>query len=222
MSVGRKLPVIVLGAGGHAAVLVGCIQRIGLKILGVTDPAKEKGETLLGVEILGGDDVVFGYSPKDVNLVNGLGIVEGASRRWEIAEKMREAGFSFNTVIDTEATVSSDVSLGEGVQIMAGAVIQPQSSIGRDSIVNTGALIDHDCTVGSECHICPGVTISGGVTVGCRSIIGSGSTVLPGMNIGNKVLVAAATVVYNDVSNNVKLVQRRIDVIEEFGLDKNS
>ncbi len=40
----RDVPIIVLGAGGHARVLLDALQLIGGKVLGVIDPALKPGE----------------------------------------------------------------------------------------------------------------------------------------------------------------------------------
>ena len=61
-------PVIVLGAGGHATVLIDCLQRLGAIILGLTDIQKAKGERILGVEVLGNDGEIASYNPEDVCL----------------------------------------------------------------------------------------------------------------------------------------------------------
>ena len=211
MSNRQDNPVIVLGAGGHAAVLIDCLRRLGVNILGLTDVQKPKGERILGVEVLGTDDEIFSYKANDICLVNGIGITEHSSSRHQLACRMRQAGFAFRTIIDPTAIVLSDIEVGDGVQILAGVVIQPRVSIGQDSIINTGVLVDHDCMIEAECHICPGVTLAGSVTVGSQTMIGTGSTVVPGISIGNNSTIAAASVIYNDVPANVNVIQHRYE-----------
>jgi acetyltransferase-like isoleucine patch superfamily enzyme len=48
-------PVIVIGSGGHAKVVIDALQRCGRPILGRTDPDPGRGgEDVLGVPFLGG------------------------------------------------------------------------------------------------------------------------------------------------------------------------
>lgn len=195
-----NLPIIVLGAGGHAKVVIEALQRSGSPLLGVVevDPAR-KGEHVLGVEILGDDEVVLAYRPDQVLLANGLGSVGIPQRRREIFNRFSARGYRFASVVHPAAVVAADVEVGEGTQIMAGAIVQPGCRLGVNSIVNTRASVDHDCRIGDHAHIAPGVTLSGDVVVGETSHLGTGVTVIQGMTIGSLVLVAAGAVVVDDV-----------------------
>lgn len=191
-----SLPVIILGAGGHAKVLIDALLSASAVIAGIVAPDLTlAGTNILGVPVLGGDDVVNEYPPSEIQLVNGLGSVGLPVNRQQLFEKFKGMGYKFATVIHPSAVIASGVILGEGAQVMAGVVIQPGSHIGINSIINTRASVDHDCTIGDHVHIAPGVTMSGGVTVGTCSHIGTGATVIQGLSIGNGCLVAAGAVV---------------------------
>ena len=65
------LPVIVLGAGGHAKVVINALLESGYRVLGITDPdPKTHGEIKLGVTVLGGDDHITEHPADTVRLVN--------------------------------------------------------------------------------------------------------------------------------------------------------
>ena len=195
-----SLPVIVLGAGGHAKVLINALQMCSVEILGVTDPDPALiGQEILGVPIIGTDGELKNYSVKQVQLVNGLGSVNLSKVRCSLFDEYKRLGFIFASVIHSSAVVASDVKIGEGSQIMAGTVIQPGSCISCNTIINTMASVDHDCIIGDHVHIAPGVTLSGGVTVGELSHIGTGATVVQGVSIGCGCLVAAGAVVVKDI-----------------------
>ena len=197
---------IILGAGGHAKVLIEALLQSGAVIAGITehDPALV-GTNILGVPVLGGDDVVNEYPPSEIRLVNGLGSVGLTVNRQQLFEKFKGMGYKFATVIHPSAAIASDVVLGEGAQIMAGVVIQPGSHIGINSIINTRASVDHDCSIGDHVHIAPGVTMSGGVSVGAYSHIGTGATVIQGLSIGSGCLVAAGAVVTKNITDGTKV-----------------
>ena len=199
-----NMPVVVLGAGGHAKVLINALQLCNVEILGITDPDPTLlGQELLGVPVIGTDEVLKNYSIEKVHLVNGLGTVDLSPTRAGIFNDCNNLGFVFAQVIHPMAVVAGETKLGEGVQVMAGAVIQPGSFVGCNSIINTRASVDHDCTIGSHVHIAPGVTLSGGVTVGACSHIGTGATLIQGVSVGTGCLVAAGAVVVKDISAGV-------------------
>jgi FlaA1/EpsC-like NDP-sugar epimerase len=130
-----SLPVIILGAGGHSKVLIEALLASSAVIAGVVDPDFSLfGTTLLGVPVLGGDDVVSEFSPSEIYLVNGLGSVGLPVKRQQLFEKFKDLGYNFAIVAHPSAVVASDVVLGEGAQIMAGVVIQPGCRIGIDPL----------------------------------------------------------------------------------------
>lgn len=196
----KSRPILVLGAGGHGKVLVDTLQACGADIIGITDPDSSRhGGDLLGVKILGGDELVAGYEPAKVLLVNGLGYNKENPLREKVFRAFRARGYRFATVVHPSATISSHAKLAEGAQVLMGATIQAGASIGANSVVNTRASVDHDCQIGAHVHLAPGVTLSGTVTVGDGVHIGTGAAVIQGVEIGAGAFVAAGSVVTADV-----------------------
>ena len=203
-----------MGAGGHAKVVADTLKLSGREILGFVTPNMGGGSTFCGKKILGDDSVISKYSPDVTEIVNGVGSLPGKNLRWQLAEKMRKHGYSFVTVIHPNAVIASDVILDEGVQIMAGVVIQAGSEIGKDSIINTGALIDHDCEVAENCHIAPGVVLSGGIVIKKYTHIGTGAKIIQNITVHERCTVAAGTVIYKDIPSTM-LVKQKLDTIME-------
>lgn len=201
-----KLPVIIIGGGGHAKVLIDALLLNKVIILGIVDSdLSQKGNSILGISVIGDDDVVFKYEPGKIQLVNGIGSVGLPIKRQRVFDKFKGMGFTFASVIHPSAVIASDAEVREGAQIMAGAIIQLGSRIGKNSIVNTKASVDHDCIIGDHVHIAPGVTISGGVRVGNGVHIGTGAIVIQGINIADGSLIGAGSLVLKDVSKNAKV-----------------
>jgi UDP-perosamine 4-acetyltransferase len=194
-----KRPIIIIGAGGHAKVVADALLAAHEPVEGFTDAeSSRRGAMILGIPILGGDDVVLARGVQSVRLANGIGSVESTARRREVFMHFRELGFRFVTVVHPRATVSPSAVLAEGVQVMAGAVIQAGAVAGENAIVNTSAIVDHDCRIGAHCHLAPGCVLSGGITIGDGSHIGAGSTVRQGLNLGPNTVVAAGAAVVSD------------------------
>lgn len=195
-------PLIMIGNGGHALVLTEMLLTQGREIIGFTTPLVEENQ--FGISYLGSDDVILQYKPEDVELVLGIGMLGPSSLREKIFQQLKQYGYSFSTVIHPSAIIAPSVQLGEGVQLMAGTIIQTGASIADNTIVNTGALIDHDCQIGAHVHIAPGTKISGAVQIGNSTHIGTGTTIIQGVKIGRSCLVGAGSVVVKNIKSNSK------------------
>lgn len=196
----NKRPIIILGAGGHAKVLIDTLQNQAANLLGITDPGPNKfGQVIFGVPVIGNDDSIFKYNNKSIYLVNGIGMIDNSDRRRQIFKYFNRCGYNFASVVHDSAVISPNTEFFEGVQIMAGAIIQAGSTIGINSIINSRANIDHDTIIGAHVHIAPGVTISGGVRIDDGTLIGAGATIKQEIKIGSNCIVAAGAVVIRDV-----------------------
>lgn len=201
-----SLPVIVIGAGGHAKVVVDLLQCAGRTVLGLTDPDPDRvaGE-VLGVAILGSDAVLTDHRPEEVELANGIGSTEPPTKRQDLYDQLVARGYRFATLVHPSAIVARDADMGPGAQLMAGTIIQPGVRIGPNCIVNTGATIDHDCIIGAHVHIAPGVTLSGAVEVGDATHIGTGASIIQGVSIGAGCMVRAGAVITEDVMDGARV-----------------
>jgi sugar O-acyltransferase (sialic acid O-acetyltransferase NeuD family) len=198
--------VLILGAGGHAKVLIDALMAQGRSIVGCTDlDPRKHGSMVNAVPIVGGDEYVAALE-RSTLLVNGVGSINVTDVRRSIFERFKAKGFTFATVVHPAATVSPHAVLEEGAQVMAGAVVQANAVIGANTIVNTGAVIDHDCRIAAHCHIAPGCTLSGTVSIGELSHVGTGAVIVQGVDLGERCLVAAGAVVTRSWGAGVKLL----------------
>lgn len=198
--------VIVLGGGGHAKVLIDALQTCSIPVHGILDNDSTKhGSEILGVPVLGSDDHLKKWKVHDVVLVNALGSVNLPQARASLFERLQAQGYSFLSVVHPAAFVSAHAHLGEGAQVMAGAMVQTSVRVGNNCIVNTGARIDHDCVIGDHTHVAPGVTLSGDVIVGSHAHIGAGATIIQGIHVGKRCLVAAGAVVVQNLSDDTRV-----------------
>lgn len=195
-------PVILLGSGGHARVLLDMLRRLDVEVLGIADPQQPAGSDWFGVLVLGDDSVVQDYAAEQIELVNGIGSLPGDSGlRRKLFNQFKVRGYQFCTVVDPRAFVAGDATLAEGVQAMAGVIIQAGTIIAENCIVNSGAIVEHDCRIGREVHIAPGAVLSGGITIGDRAHIGTGASLIQGLNIGADSVIGAGSVVTRDVGS---------------------
>ncbi len=204
-----KLPVIVIGAGGHASVVADTLLAAGVTVLGYTDAdPKRCGMQLCGLPVLGDDGILSRYGYEDILLANGLGGVGGQPipARRRVQETLENQGWRFCSVIHPQAIVSKFARLEEAVQIMAGSVVQPGATIGRGSVINTAAVIEHDAFIGAWSNVAPHAVVCGQVSIGAASYVGAGATVRQGIIIGENTLIGAGSVVVKDFSGDGVLV----------------
>lgn len=191
------LPLVLIGAGGHAKVMLSLARALGRVVVGVCDPVLTRNGVThwRGVPLLGDDDVLANSSPEQFELVNGIGLLpRGTPVRQRIHERFTRQGFRFPALVHPTAWVDPSAMLAAGAQIMAGAMLQADVTVGESTIVNTGARIDHDCHIGNHVHVAPGAVLCGGVEVGDFAFLAASCTVHPHVRIGEKALVAAGTV----------------------------
>ena len=199
-------PIIVFGCGGHAAVVIEALKASGAKLLAAADDDLAKvGKHIAGLEIIGNREAVRAHEPSTVLLANGIGSKGNPRDREALFEWFKQEGYEFVTVVHPSTVIASDVELGEGVQIMAGAVIQPRCRIGENSIINTRAGIDHDGRIGRHVHVAPGATVCGDVSVGDGCHVGAGATVIQGVRLAASCIVGAGAVVVSSWTEPVVL-----------------
>lgn len=195
MAPARK--VVVVGAGGHAKVVVEVLRAAGgFDIVGLVDPDPAHAE-VLGVAVLGGDAVLPGLRAHGVAAAV---VALGSNRaRERVGEKLRAMGFALPAAVHPSALVSPSARIGDGAVIMARAVLGTLAEVGDLAIVNTGAVVEHDNRIGRAAHVAPGTALAGTVTVGDRALVGVGSAVRPGVRIGADAVVGAGSAVVADV-----------------------
>lgn len=197
-------PVIIIGAGDHAKVLLDILLEQDVTVIGLTDKSISKGTCIYGVPVIGDDSEILKYKTDEIELVNGIGSVGNTSIRQKVFSSLKEKGYFFRSVIHEASIVSKRAKLGEGVQLLAGAIVNIEAEIDDNTIINTKTSIDHGCVIGKHCHIAPGCSFSGCVRIGDCTHIGTGTSIIQGINIGKNVLIGAGSVVINDVSDNEK------------------
>lgn len=193
----------LLGAGGHASVVLDMLFALGLDVEGVVDKDLGAGDTWEGIPVIGNDDVLAGSPPGVCALVNGLGANPDVCARNALFARFRRAGFSFPSLVHPSAVIARNAAVGSGTQVMAGAVLQGGSSLGENCVVNTRAVVEHHCRIADGVFVGPGAVLCGDAWIGEDVFIGAGAVVLPGIHVGRGSVVGAGAVVLSPVSGGV-------------------
>jgi len=198
-----KEHIVIWGASGHAMVVADIIRlRRKFSIYGFIDDINpdRKNEMFSRERILGGTEVLDTLEKGVHRFIIAIG---DCKARIEKARIIKQAGFDLISAIHPSSIIASDVLIGEGSVIAAGAVINPGCKIGDNVIINTSAVIDHECVINDGSHICPGANLAGNVTIGESSWIGIGSIIKEKIRIGNNSFIGAGSLVLKDIPDNV-------------------
>ncbi|MBN2573100.1 MAG: acetyltransferase [Deltaproteobacteria bacterium] len=213
-----RFPLAIWGTSGHARVVADVI-RCGteFEVVGFLDDANpdRRGQRFCDATVLGGREQLASLAGSGVRHIV-LGFGNNAARR-RLGGELRAAGFSLARAVHPRATVASDVRVGDGTVVMAGAVVNPNASLGENVIVNTGATVDHDCVLGDAVHVSPGAHLAGSVRVGDETWIGLGALVLERRHVGGGSIVGAGAVVTHDIPNGVVAMGVPARVVRKCG-----
>lgn len=185
---GMNEEVYILGAGGHAKVIIEIAELLDHKIAGVFDQ-NEEVKTILDYQV----SHDFELLSKKQNIFFALG---NNQNRKKSSEKFQSNYFN---LIHPSAIITKSIDLGKGNAIMAGVVINSSVKIGDFCILNTSASIDHDCEINDYVHISPKAALAGNVIVKEGAQIGISACVKQNITVGKWAIVGAGAVVVKDV-----------------------
>jgi acetyltransferase EpsM len=187
----------IIGAGGHAKVVLDILLESGQEIDGVWDENPVL-ESFLGYPVKGNFDTFKKHASNQVIIAIGNNLIRKKLAGQLIGNIAR--------AIHPRSSVSKLSKIGVGAMIMANATVNANSSIGEYVIINTNASVDHDCIIGDFVHISPKAGLGGDVEVGEGTHIGLGANVIQGVKIGKWTTIGAGAVIIKDVPDYAVVV----------------
>lgn len=198
--------VILWGGTGQAKVNRPIIEADGAKVVAVFDDTQNLKPPFNDIPLYHGwsgfESWLLENRAEETGFCISIGNPHGRVRL-ALHDKLLNKGLKPFNVIHKSAILTGDILIGNGVQIMAGAIIQPEVRIGKQCIINTKASVDHECVLEDGVEITVGATLCGNVFVETNGWICAGATVLPRIRIGHDSIVGAGSVVTGNVPPNV-------------------
>ena len=183
----------VIGASGHAKVIIDLIEELGGTVENVYDQDINKKE-IINYKIIHN----FIKLPQQSIIAIGNNFI-----RKKIAD---ENSFTLPALVHPKSVISKYAVLGEGTVVMAGVSVNADSSIGNHCILNTNCSIDHDCKIADFVHISPNVALAGNVEIGECTHIGIGACLIQGIKIGKNCVIGAGAVIIKDIPDGSTVV----------------
>jgi acetyltransferase EpsM len=189
----------IIGAGGHAQVVIALAEAVGHTIAGIYDDNRQIGSSILNYPVLGRlQDLPDSSSVTAFIAIGDNATRQKVSRRWQ--------HLNWITLIHPTAWIAPNVILSEGSIVMAGGILQPSVCLGRHVIVNTMASVDHDSQLNDFVHIAPGCRVAGNVQLKEGVFGGIGSSYVPGITVGNWSIIGAGAAVTRSIPEGVTAV----------------
>jgi sugar O-acyltransferase (sialic acid O-acetyltransferase NeuD family) len=197
--------IIIAGASGHASLVIEALECQGVfRILGLVDSFKPAGPTPLGYEILGSihdlPELVRRY-----NIAGGIVAIGDNWTRGKIVQQILDVApdFQFVSAIHAAARVAARTSLGHGIVVMAGAIVNPGCTIHNHCFLSTNASLDHDSIMESFSSLGPHAATGGNVRLGSYTAVGIGANIIHGITVGAHAVVGAGATVLDHVPEKV-------------------
>jgi len=195
-----KEQVLIIGGAGHAQVIIDIFEKSGqYHILGILDDGMEKNQKVLGYTILGEIEDIPKFAQQYANSKAFIAIGDNWIRS-KVKDKIKALvpHIRFANAIHPSAQLSNNITLGTGIAIMAGAIVNCNSTLGDFVILNTKSSLDHDGILGDFSSLAPNATTGGNVTVGAWTAISISATIKHGITIGEHALIGAGALVLHD------------------------
>jgi len=218
-----KVPVVrerlvVWGASDQCRVNYPILRQLGCRIEALIDDMPDKRSPFDDVPIYPGEQGLDAFL--QASEIGELGFVVAIGNpyghmRTKLHYLMKGKGLTPISFADPTALICNTVTYGEGLQVMASAIVHNDVEIGIQCIINTRALVEHDCVLKDGVEIAPGAVLCGRVRVGENSWIGANATVGPRVVIGDNSIIGAGAVVMTDIPSNVVAVGVPARVIRE-------
>lgn len=191
---------IIIGAGKYGEVYLSYLQQAGIEVVGFLDDDPEvQTEKFGGIPVLGPTSLLT-----DLKISYGVEAVYcplGNNRlRVKFLRQARNLGFLTPSYIHPSATLSPEITVGDGVYILLGCNIMPYTVIEDFVMISMNVNIAHHNLLKTGTFLSTGCNFGASIVAEEYTYCGIGSTIMTGLHrLGTDCLIGAGTVVIKDV-----------------------
>jgi len=198
-------PILLFGGGHHLSYCIDIIlKEAKYRIVGIVDSIHPIGTDLYGYKVIGRQEQIKELM-SEYQVAAGIITIGDNWTRKIVSDCIRNIvpDFRFVNAIHPSTIIGMNVSLGVGIVVMAGCIINPNAVVGDFCFFATGAQLEHDGEMGEFSSISAGVVTGGKVKIGRYSAITLGVVIMDRINIGEHTVVGSGSLVTKDLPDGV-------------------
>lgn len=191
---------VIIGAGTYGEVYLAYLKEAGVEVLGFLDDNTDlHGRIIKGVTVLGGIELL--KSLKETLRIEAVYCPIGNNQlRVNFLSRAKDLGYKTPNYIHPTATLSPNISVGEGVYILLNSSIMPYVTIGNYVMISMNANIAHHSILEEGTFISTGVNFGASIIAHKCSYVGISATLMTGIeSLGEDCLIGAGAVVIKNV-----------------------
>src|SRR5690348_5359721 len=195
MSAEREL--IIVGAGGHATVVVDALMAAGRRpVFVVDDDPVKRGALIGGISVRG---PLAELTAQHLERCAFVVAIAKNDLRYRLVLDLLGRHATLCGVRHPSAIVSALARVDPTAQIMAGAIVNAGANVGAHTVLNTGSIVEHDAVIAEYSHVGPGAVLAGAVALEQGAFVATGAKVCPFVRLGSWSTLGAGAVALRDV-----------------------
>lgn len=152
-----------------------------------------------GAEKFSFEEIKKCFSPGDVKFIIATGEPQ---IRDMLYHKVKDSGYSLDTLIHPDVHISETTAVGEGVVIYNNVIITCNVSIGDNVFFQPFSDVGHDTIIGDSCVISTYSAICGHCEIGKCTYIAVHSGIKQNIKIGSNCIIGMGSIVLRNVADN--------------------
>ena len=182
--------------GVRLALTINRAQSRWERIIILDDDPSRHGQSILDVEIAGAFTELEKANPASDEVVNL--VARTTTVRLSALDKIQAYGLPFVPLIDPSVDMTG-VEYGSDITVYPGAQFCANATVGDGLVVLAGAIVGHGCRLGRCCIVAPGAVINARVELGDNVYVGTNASILPDLKVGHSATIGANSAVVQDV-----------------------
>lgn len=191
---------VIIGAGKYGEVYLSYLKEAGVDVIGFLDDDPQiQGVEFGGVPVLGPISIMGQL--RSVYNVEAIYCPLGNNRlRVKFLEEARQMGYKTPNYIHPSVTLSPNVRIGNGVYILLGSNIMPNTEIEDYVMISMNVNVAHHNILKRGTFLSTGCNFGASIVAERYTYCGIGSTIMTGLHrLGKDCLIGAGAVVIKDV-----------------------